>query len=385
LTIDLELQKMVTRRLKDHSGAVVVMDAHNGDVLSMVSSPSFDPNAFNTGLSVQNWQTLISNPRAPLTNKAIAGQYPPGSTFKMVVALAALERGIITPATQFFCSGSVELGDAEFHCWKKHGHSTVDLMKGISQSCDVYFYEIARRVGIDRIAAMARRLGFGGRLGLDLPGEQTGLIPTKRWKRKAVGSSWQQGETLIAGIGQGYVLATPLQMAVMTARLVNGGYAVVPHLTRSVSTLTETSTMVQEEIASLGIARRHLKAVSDAMADVVNGPMGTARKSQIQRSGFEMGGKTGTSQVRRITKAERDTGVRKNEELPWEQRDHSLFVGYAPLNAPRYVVAVVIEHGGGGSKTAAPIARDILYEAQVRNAARPGVKPKVAGYGSEPA
>ncbi|MBT7488365.1 MAG: penicillin-binding protein 2 [Rhodospirillales bacterium] len=385
LTIDLELQKMVTRRLKDHSGAVVVMDAHNGDVLSMVSSPSFDPNAFNTGLSVQNWQTLISNPRAPLTNKAIAGQYPPGSTFKMVVALAALERGIITPATQFFCSGSVELGDAEFHCWKKHGHSTVDLMKGISQSCDVYFYEIARRVGIDRIAAMARRLGFGGRLGLDLPGEQTGLIPTKRWKRKAVGSSWQQGETLIAGIGQGYVLATPLQMAVMTARLVNGGYAVVPHLTRSVSTLTETSTMVQEEIASLGIARRHLKAVSDAMADVVNGPMGTARKSQIQRSGFEMGGKTGTSQVRRITKAERDTGVRKNEELPWEQRDHSLFVGYAPLNAPRYVVAVVIEHGGGGSKTAAPIARDILYEAQVRNAARPGVKPRVAGYGSEPA
>jgi penicillin-binding protein 2 len=384
LTIDLELQKMVTRRLKDHSGAVVVMDAHNGDVLSMVSSPSFDPNAFNTGLSVQNWQALISNPRAPLTNKAIAGQYPPGSTFKMVVALAALERGIITPSSQVVCSGSVELGDAEFHCWKKHGHGTVDLMKGISQSCDVYFYDIARRLGIDRISAMARRLGFGGRLGLDLPGEQKGLMPTKRWKRKAVGSTWQQGETLIAGIGQGYVLATPLQMAVMTARLVNGGYAVVPHLTRSVSTLTGTSVMVQEEIASLGIARRHLKAVNDAMAEVVNGPMGTARKSKIQQAGFEMGGKTGTSQVRRISKAERDLGVRKNKELPWEQRDHSLFVGYAPLNAPRYVVAVVIEHGGGGSKTAAPIARDILYEAQVRDAARPGVAPKVSGYGGEP-
>jgi penicillin-binding protein 2 len=384
LTIDLELQKMVTRRLKDYSGAIVVMDAHNGDVLSMVSSPSFDPNAFNTGLSVQNWQALISNPRAPLINKAIAGQYPPGSTFKMVVALAALERGIITPASQVVCSGSVELGDAEFHCWKKHGHGTVDLLKGISQSCDVYFYDIARRLGIDRIAAMARRLGFGERLGLDLPGEQKGLMPTKRWKRKAVGTTWQQGETLIAGIGQGYVLATPLQMAVMTARLVNGGYAVVPHLTRSVSTLTGTSIMVQEEIASLGIARRHLKAVNDAMAEVVNGAMGTARKSKIQQAGFEMGGKTGTSQVRRISKAERDIGVRKNKELPWKQRDHSLFVGYAPLNAPRYVVAVVIEHGGGGSKTAAPIARDILYEAQVRDAARPGVAPKVSGYGGEP-
>jgi len=384
LTIDLELQKMVTRRLKNHSGAVVVMDAHNGDVLSMVSSPSFDPNAFNTGLSVQNWQELVSNPRAPLTNKAIAGQYPPGSTFKMVVALAALELGVVTTASQFFCSGSVKLGDAEFHCWKKHGHGTVDLSKGITQSCDVYFYEIARRLGIDQISAMARKLGFGQRLGLDLPGEQSGLMPTKSWKRKAVGSSWQQGETLIAGIGQGYVLATPLQLAVMTARLVNGGYAVVPHLIRSVTTLTETSTVIQEEISSIGIARRHLKAVSDAMANVVNGPTGTARKSRIQRSGFEMGGKTGTSQVRRISKAERDVGVRKNKELPWEQRDHSLFVGYAPLNAPRYVVAVVIEHGGDGSKTAAPMARDILYEAQVRNAARPGVAPKVSGFGDEP-
>lgn len=385
LTIDLELQKMVTKRLKDYSGAVVVMDAHNGDVLSMVSSPSFDPNAFNTGLSVRSWQALVSNPRAPLTNKSIAGQYPPGSTFKMVVALAALERGVVTPASRFFCSGSVKLGNAEFHCWRKHGHGTIDLVKAISQSCDVYFYEVAQRLGIDRISTIAQKLGLGQKLGLNLPGERNGLIPTKRWKRKVVGSSWQQGETLIAGIGQGYVLTTPLQLAVMTARLVNGGYAVVPHLTRSVSTATETSTTVKEKVASLGISQRHLKVVREAMAEVVNGPRGTARKSRIQKSGFEMGGKTGTSQVRRISKAERDVGVRKNKELPWEQRDHSLFVGYAPLNAPRYVVSVVIEHGGGGSKVAAPMARDILYEAQIRNAARPGVTPKVTGYSGEPA
>lgn len=385
LTIDLELQKMVTKRLKDYSGAVVVMDAHNGDVLSMVSSPSFDPNAFNTGLSVRSWQALVSNPRAPLTNKSIAGQYPPGSTFKMVVALAALERGVVTPASRFFCSGSVKLGNAEFHCWRKHGHGTIDLVKAISQSCDVYFYEVAQRLGIDRISTIAQKLGLGQKLGLNLPGERNGLIPTKRWKHKVVGSSWQQGETLIAGIGQGYVLTTPLQLAVMTARLVNGGYAVVPHLTRSVSTATETSTTVKEKVASLGISQRHLKVVREAMAEVVNGPRGTARKSRIQKSGFEMGGKTGTSQVRRISKAERDVGVRKNKELPWEQRDHSLFVGYAPLNAPRYVVSVVIEHGGGGSKIAAPMARDILYEAQIRNAARPGVTPKVTGYSGEPA
>jgi penicillin-binding protein 2 len=384
LTIDLGLQKLVANRLKKHSGAVVVMDANNGDILSMVSSPSFDPNAFNTGLSVKAWQSLISNPRAPLTNKAIAGQYPPGSTFKMVVAIAALERGTVSETSEFFCSGSLELGSSKFHCWKKHGHGSVNFKKAIAESCDVYFYEVSRKLGIDRISEMAQKLGLGQTLGLDLPGERKGLMPTKRWKQKVVGSSWQQGETLIAGIGQGFVLATPLQLAVMTARLVNGGFAVTPHLTRSVSTQENMPIVVHEEVKSLGIKHGYLKAVTDAMASVVNGPTGTARKSQIQRAGFEMGGKTGTSQVRRISKAERDVRVLKNKELPWEQRDHSLFVGYAPLSAPRYVVSVVIEHGGGGSKTAAPIARDILYKAQLNNSARPGVVLKRPGVGSDP-
>lgn len=385
LTIDLELQKMVVERLKNYSGAVVVMDAHNGDVLSMVSSPSFDPNAFNTGLSIQAWQSLISNPLSPLTNKAIAGQYPPGSTFKMVVALAALERGTVTEASEFFCSGSIELGISKFHCWKKHGHGTVNLQKAITESCDVYFYKVARKLGIDRISAMAQKLGLGQKLGLDLPGERKGLTPTKKWKRKVVGSSWQQGETLIAGIGQGFVLATPLQLAVMTARLVNGGFAVRPYLTRSVSTQTNTTVVDQKEAVSLGIDRQHLQAVTDAMASAVNGATGTARRSQIKQAGFEMGGKTGTSQVRRISEAERDVRVLKNKELPWEQRDHSLFVGYAPLNAPRYVVSVVIEHGGDGSKTAAPIARDILYKAQLGNSVRPGVAPKTPSIDSDTA
>ena len=366
LTVDLELQRLVSQRLYDESAAVVVLDVHSGAVLALASTPSFDSNAFNKGLSTEQWKALSSSPRAPLINKAIGGQYPPGSTFKMAVALAGLEKGAITPATKFFCSGSLKLGDAEFFCWKKGGHGTLDLEGGLVQSCDVYFYETAKRTGIERIAAMARRLGLGRPSGLDLPGERHGLVPTRQWKLAEIGIPWQLGETLLTGIGQGYVLATPLQLAVMTAQLANGGFQVVPHLTRDTVTPGGVLPRPPREPSSLGIPPAHLKVILRALDGVVNSPKGTAYRARIMEAGYEMGGKTGTVQVKRISKAERERGVRKNSEVPWAQRDHAIFVGFAPLDAPRYAVAVVVEHGGGGSTVAAPIARDVLLAAQRR-------------------
>lgn len=364
LTIDTDLQHFVTERLGNESATVVVMDIHTGEVLSLVSSPSFDPNSFNTGLSQAEWESLISNPKAPLTNKAIAGQYAPGSTFKPTVALAALDKGVITAETKIHCSGSTKLGSSEFHCWKRGGHGVLNLKGAIEHSCDVYFYEVARRTGIDRIGAMAKRFGLGARLGLDLPGEKTGLVPSNKWKMAAIGVPWQLGETLIAGIGQGYILTTPLQLAVMTARLANGGYGVTPRLTLDRITEDGVESFPVEEATSLGIAPEHLSVVLQGMDDVVNSPTGTARRSRIPEERWRMAGKTGTVQVRRISKAERETGVLKNNELPWLERDHALFIGFAPVSNPRFAVSVVVEHGGGGSSVAAPIARDVLRETQ---------------------
>jgi len=371
LTIDMELQKLVSRRLSGQSAAAVIIDVHHGDVLAMASAPSFDPNVFNKGLSPEAWKKLSSNARAPLTNKAISGKFPPGSIFKMVVALAALEKGVITPESQFFCPGFLELGNAKFHCWKRGGHGIVALGKGIAQSCDVFFYEVIRRAGLDIVVDMARRLGFGQTLGLDLPGEGRGLVPTREWKLATTGASWKQGETLLTGIGQGYLLATPLQMAVMTARLVNGGFAVAPYLARGVAASGEAPPRRPSRFASLRVVPKHLKVIRDAMAAVVNSPMGTAFGARIIEGGYEMGGKTGTVQVRRINKQEREQGVRKNKALPWNERDHALFVGFCPVGAPRYAAAVVVEHGGSGAKVAAPIAGDILLAALRRRGAAP--------------
>jgi penicillin-binding protein 2 len=367
LTIDIGLQEFVTNRVKDERrAAVVVMDAHKGDILAMVSTPSYDPNAFNEGLSGKEWNRLITNPDTPLTNKAIAGQYAPGSTFKIAVALAALEANI-QPSFRTTCYGQIRLGNQLFHCWKKGGHGSVDLIDAIKESCDVYFYELAKKVGIDRIAAMANRLGLGHSLDLDMPGERNGLIPTKAWKKATIGVPWQLGETLVAGIGQGYVLATPLQLAVMTARLVNGGLGVTPHLTLAPPGV-DPADEPPHEFKPIGLSDRARRIVMQGMVEVVNNPRGgTAWRSRITEKEFAMGGKTGTSQVRRISLAERDRGVRKNHERPWRERDHALFVGFAPTDAPRYVTAVVVEHGGGGSKAAAPIARDVLLEAQRRD------------------
>ncbi|MBF0252000.1 MAG: penicillin-binding protein 2 [Alphaproteobacteria bacterium] len=362
LTIDLELQSYTAERVGEQSASVVVTDVHTGEILALVSSPGFDPNAFNTGLTQLEWEGLTRNPMSPLTNKVVAGQYAPGSTFKPVVALAALEKGAISPETKVFCNGKTSLGNAEFHCWKKGGHGAMDMQGALEHSCDVYFYEVARRTGIERISDMARRLGLGDRLGLDLPGEKKGLMPSNTWKLAAVGTSWQLGETLIAGIGQGYILTTPLQLAVMTARIANGGRAVTPRLTLDSVVGAKVEPLSQEEPAPLGIPPEHIAIVKHGMDNVVNSPTGTAFRARIPTERWRMAGKTGTVQVRRISKAERETGVLKNEDLPWEERDHALFVGYAPADNPRYAVSVVIEHGGSGSKAAAPVARDVLRE-----------------------
>ena len=374
LGIDMAMQNFITRRCAaEPSVSCVLLDAVTGDVLALVSSPGFDPTAFSTGLTPAMWQELSTDPRNPLTDKAIGGAYPPGSTFKPVVALAALESGSITPETAVSCPGYLELGDATFHCWKKGGHGTVRLRDAIKKSCDVYFYETARRTGIDRIAEMAKRIGFGAPLGLDIPGERGGLIPTRDWKLATTGSPWQQGETLIAGIGQGSVLATPLQLATMAARLVTGR-AVVPHLLRPGGRLVPGGDAGPPDFAQLGVSQRSLGLVLDGMAAVVNEQGGTAYAARVNEAALAMGGKSGTSQVRRISQYERDHGLRKVSEIPWKERDHALFVAFAPIGAPRYVCSVVVEHGGetggGGSAVGAPICRDVLVEAQRRDPAR---------------
>lgn len=364
LTLDAELQRFTAQALaREESATAVLMDVANGDVLALASHPSFEPVWFQNGIAQDQWTQLTTDPRAPLTNKAVQGQYAPGSTFKMMTAIAALEAGVVTPEQRVSCPGHLELGDNRFHCWKRTGHGAVDLVGALTESCDVYFYEVARRVGIDKIAEVSRRFGLGQLLALDLPGERAGLIPDRGWKQRTRNQPWVQGETLVNAIGQGYVLATPLQLAVMTARLVNGGIAVEPHLTRDTITDRRAVQRDPEAFARMQVTARHLSLCIRGMTQVVNDEHGTAYRMRHPDREYAYGGKTGTAQWRRITEEERARGLRRQEDLQWNQRDHALFVGFAPVDRPRYACSVVIEHGGGGSSAAAPIARDILAEA----------------------
>ncbi len=379
LTIDASLQNAAATRLaKEESAAAVMMDVTNGEVLVLASHPSYDPHEFARGISGASWRALLNNHRAPLTNKAVSGQYSPGSTFKMMVALAALEMGIL-PEMRVSCPGHMDLGDNRFHCYKKGGHGSVDMIEALMQSCDVYFYELGKRLGPDRIADMSRRFGLGQTLSLDLPGERGGLIPTRAWKMARTGKGWAQGESLVAAIGQGFVLATPLQLATMTARIVNGGTAVVPHLTRDFVQGRRIGDRTAGVFAPVGVPQAHLALVLRGMRAVVNDPRGTAFRARITEAGYAYGGKSGTSQVRRITEEERRVGLRKIDQVPWRERDHALFVGYGPVDAPRFACAVIVEHGGGGSGVAAPIVRDLLLDAmKIDNQRSPGGPARVA-------
>jgi penicillin-binding protein 2 len=358
LTIDAGLQNFAQARLGEESAAAVVMDCETGDLVCIASSPSFDPNLFVRGISHRDYAALTDHDHRPLANKTVSGAYPPGSTFKMVTALAALEAGVITTQTTVSCPGHLETGGRRFHCWKRAGHGRVDLERSLTESCDVYYYDIAQKVGIDKIAEMGRRLGLGLRHDLPMSAITDGIMPDKAWKLERHGADWRIGDTINASIGQGYVLTSPLQLAVMTARLATGR-AVVPRLIRMIDGVEQPA----EPAPPLGLSPENLAAVQKGMLEVVNGRQGTARSSRVVDPTLAFAGKTGTSQVRNISAAERARGVIANEDLPWNRRDHALFVGYAPYDAPRYAIAVVVEHGGGGSTAAAPIARDIILRA----------------------
>ena len=364
LTIDAPLQKYMQDRLgTEKSASAVVMDAQTGAVYALSSSPAFDPNNFTRGLTPEMWEAMMDDPALPMTNKAVSGLYPPGSTFKMVTATAGLETGAINEYTTQFCPGFYDFGDARFHCWKHEGHGTVGILDAITRSCDVFFYKMATDIGIDRLASYARKYGFGDKTGIELPEERPGLFPTAAWKKSETGESWQPGETIVAAIGQGYTQVTPLQLATMTARLVSGRM-VQPRLTAFIG----DQPAIPDKWPALAVRDRTRNLILEGMNRVVNTERGTAYAARITDPRFRMGGKTGSAQVKHMTKAERDSH-QKNDELPWNLRDQALFIGFAPVGNPRYACAVVVEHGMHGGSAAAPIARDLLAMVQQRNPA----------------
>ena len=339
------------RLVPAESGAVTVMDIQTGEIKAMISVPSYDPNLFSGRLSVRDWRRLNEHPRTPLMNRVTSGLYAPGSTFKMVVVAAAIEAGVITPRTEVKCEGSFEFGNRLFHCWNEKGHGFVNAASSLERSCDIYYYQIALKTGINRINNMARRMGLGEVTEIGIPSERKGIIPDRDWKLENRGAPWTPGETVVAGIGQGFVLTTPLQLAVMTARIANGNKAVRPVLYKGQAE--------PADFEPLQVSPEILKIMRNGMVQVMTGPLGTARKYDLQRYGG-IAGKTGTVQVKRITKEQREEGITENIDRPWKERDHALFVAYAPVEKPRYAISVVVEHGGSGSSMAAPIARDIF-------------------------
>ena len=357
LTIDSDLQNYTQARLGQESASVVVLDLEHGDVLTAASAPSYDPNKFVRGISVPDYALLRDNDHRPLASKTVQDAYPPGSTFKMVTALAALDAGIITPEETVWCPGHLEVSGRRFHCWKRVGHGHMNLEQSLRESCDVYYYDLAVKVGIENIAKMARRLGLGEVHDLPMSAVTGGLIPDKQWKRVNRGAEWLIGDSVNASIGQGFVLASTMQLAVMTARLATGR-AVEPRLINRVDGVEQPSRAGE----SLGLNENHLRQIRRAMFAVSNNRRGTAYRYRSVADEALIAGKTGTSQVRNITAAERARGVTRNEDLPWERRDHGLFVNFAPANAPRIAVATVVQHGGG-SGAAAPIARDVTLQA----------------------
>ncbi|MEA2767451.1 MAG: penicillin-binding protein 2 [Acetobacteraceae bacterium] len=366
LTLDAGLQQSVLNTLGDESASAVVMDCRNGEVLAMATNPSFDPSVFNSGVSQAQWLQWTNDRRTPLINKATSGLYAPGSTFKMAVALAGLESKAITPSDRIGCPGYLDLGDTRFHCWRKGGHGMLDLRGGLKNSCDVFFYEVARRTGIDHIAAMANRLGLGVELELDLPGQRPGLIPTREW-RISKGHAWNIGDTVVSGIGQGFIQVTPLQLATYASRIASGRL-VQPHLTRTLNDVMQPGSE-SDDWPVLGMTDKLLQNVREGMWAVVNEPGGTAPLGRLADPGTQLAGKTGSAQVRRVSRELRESGHFDSEKLPWEYRPHALFVAYAPYDAPRYALSVVIEHGNTGAAAAAPMARDIMTEVLRRDPA----------------
>lgn len=356
LTIDYDLQKKAESLLQGVAGAAVAMEPGSGRILALASSPSFDQNYFASGMSHEQWDSLISNPFRPMENKAIQGEYPPGSTYKIITALAGLEEGVIDESTEFYCPGYYRFGNRVYRCWKRGGHGNVNIVKALAESCDVYFYQVGQLLGVDRLAWYAKASGLGSPTGINLGKEGKGLIPTAAWKKKRTGNPWQRGETLSVAIGQGFNLATPLQMASMISAIANGGTRYKPMILESVK--SSDGLIVHQGkpqvVGKIPLSKPSLELVKKGLWEVVNGDRGTARGSRLVD--IEISGKTGTSQV--ISRKKNDT--RPEEERPAHLRPHAWFIAYAPSSAPEIAVVVLVEHGEHGSSAAAPIAAELI-------------------------
>jgi len=386
-TIDQDIQKFTLELIKEKSGSVCVMDVYTGDIVSLVSSPAFDPNKFVHGISREDWDSLLKNKKKPLINKSLAGLYPPGSTIKPIVALSALENDIFSTKKIVECRGSIELYGHTYHCWKEKGHGFMNMRSGIKQSCDVYFYEVARRLGVDRLSITAKKFGLGKKVFKNFSEEKSGTVPNTKWKLQNIGLGWVLGETLISGIGQGYFQTTPIQLCLMIAQLANGGYEIQPRIIDDKYALQSTVNAWREEFSnknshyliSSGMRKlyrnkENIKFILDALYGATNEPMGTSYRSRLKKPEYIYAGKTGTSQIRTITAEERRLKL-KNKDLPYEKRDHALFTAFAPYKKPRYAISVVIEHGGSGSSGAAPIAKKVIKKVLERHELRKKYQP----------
>jgi len=358
LTIDTEIQKLSNELLKDQAGSICVMDIYSGDIIAMHSSPSFDPNLFVFGISKDDWQLIRNNPMKPLVNKTLQGNYSPGSTIKPIVALSALENGIINTNFAVNCRGHkhpLELYGQTYHCWKKQGHGFMNLRNAMKQSCDIYFYEVARKLGVDKLSETAKKFGLGKEVFGDLFSiEKKGLVPNTQWKKNALGQGWLLGETIITGIGQGYIQTTPIQLCLMTAQIANGGYKIYPKIV-----VDNNNVPPIDKFTPLYTNSKNIKIVQDAMFASTNEVRGTSYKSRIDDPKYQFAGKTGTAQVKKITERDRELDL-KTFEIPYEERDHALYVAYGPYKNPRYALSVIVEHGGSGSSTAAPMAKKLF-------------------------
>ena len=367
LTLDTEVQKLSAKLLKDKAGSISVMDIYTGEIVAMYSSPSYNPNLFLFGISKDEWELIRNNPLKPLINKTLSGLYSPGSTIKPIVALSALENNIINPNFKVRCTGKTELYDQTFHCWKEKGHGFVDLNNAMKQSCDTYFYEIARLLGVDRLKVTAEKFGLGEKvLGKYFENEKKGLFPNTNWKKNNLGKGWVLGETLITGIGQGYIQTTPLQLCLMTAQIANGGYSIKPKIIVNNTPLNfaQAKKNMEEQIltnsnSQLFKDQRNIRIIQEAMFSSTNEIRGTSYRSRIDDPKYQFAGKTGTAQVKRISKRERELDL-KIDQIPYKNRDHALYVAYGPYINPRYALSIIVEHGGSGSKAAAPMAKKLF-------------------------
>ena len=367
LTVDTEVQKACGKLLNNRAGSISVMDIYTGDIIAMYSSPSYDPNKFLFGISNDDWELIRNNPLKPLVNKTLSGLYSPGSTIKPIVALSALENKIVSPSFKVKCTGKTELYGQTFHCWKEKGHGFVSLKNAMKQSCDTYFYEVARLLGVDRLNVTAEKFGLGKKvLGDYFDFEKSGLFPNTKWKKNNLGKGWVLGETLITGIGQGYTQTTPIQLCLMTAQIANGGYSIKPRIIidNNPMSLEETKRKLKEETLHAQEKKlfndpKNIKIVQEAMFSSTNELYGTSYKSRIDDPKYQFAGKTGTAQVKRISMRERELDL-KIEQIPYKDRDHALYIAYGPYIDPRYALSIIVEHGGSGSRTAAPIAKELF-------------------------